>query len=195
LIFHRSNYDDIKRYYANTIIKLPQLSGDRLWQIVSISPEEVKLVDVDGMEIYIDLNEEYEVEYPLPGRVVYQRHDGRAGLIHRRPAKQYYRGLHKENTSLSCYTKDGGLAGLSWGIDTLQEFVDKPCYQDPNTIDLTAGYSWAISPYMAVTQSGLIMVLTQPVAVIESMALKEIKMLKPLFHKEVQTSFKGWQVQ
>jgi hypothetical protein len=193
MIFHRHNYEDIKRYYANTIIKLPALSGDRLWQIVSISLDEVKMVDVDGMEIYIDLNEEYEVEYPLPGRVVYQTANQRAGLIHRRPAKQYYRGLHKENTSLSCYTADGSIQGMAWSLHTLQEFVDKPCYQDPNTIDPEDGDSWAINPHMAVTSYGRVMVLTQNVALVDWQE-KSINMLKPLFKQEVKQAFPLWKM-
>ncbi len=194
MIFHRHNYEDIKRYYANTIIKLPILSGDRLWQIVSINMDEVKMVDVDGMEIYIDLNEEYEVEYPLPGRVVYQTPNQRAGLIHRRPAKQYYRGLHKENTSLSWYTPSGDLSGMAWNLHTLQEFVDKPCYQDPNTINVNEGDSWALNPYMAVTSHGRVMVLTQTVALVDWES-KKIKMLKPLFKQEVKQAFPFWSVE
>jgi hypothetical protein len=194
MIFHRNNYEDIKRYYANTIIKLPALSGDRLWQIVSISMDEVKMVDVDGMEIYIDLNEEYEVEYPLPGRVVYQTPGLRAGLIHRRPAKQYYRGLHKENTSLSCYTPSGDLTGMPWNLHTLQEFVDKPCYQDPNTINVGEGDSWALNPYMAVTSYGRVMVLTQTVALV-NWETKKINMVKHLFKQEVKQAFPFWSVE
>ncbi len=193
MIFHRSNYDDIKRYYSNTIIKLPAVSGDRLWQIVSINMDEVKLVDVDGMEIYIDLNEEYEVEYPLPGRVVYQTVDGFAALLHRRPAKQYYRGLHKENTSLSCYTANGDLGGLAWNIHTLQQFVDKPCYQDPNLIVPGEASSWALNPYMAISNNGKIMVLTTCVAIAQFKS-KEIMVVKELFKHEIKEVFPGWSV-
>lgn len=190
MIFHRSVYDDIKRYYSGTIIKLPQLSDDRLWQIMSISMDEIKLVDVDGMEIYIDLNEEYEVEYPLPGRVVYQM-AGQAGLIFRKPAKQYYRGLHKDNTSLSYYTVEGHLSNCLWSIKTLQNFVDKPCYQDPETINLDDGDSWALNKYMAVTRSGAVMVLTQKVAQV-NWGEKTIKVEKPLFIPEIKQAFPLW---
>jgi hypothetical protein len=191
MIFHRHNYEDIKRYYANTIIKLPQLSGDRLWQIVSISMDEVKMVDVDGMEIYIDLNEEYEVEYPLPGRVVYQTTDGRAALLHRRPAKQYYRGLHKENTSLMYYGGGGELHSMGWNIHTLQEFVDKPCYQDVNTIDFDCGESWALSPHIALSSCGRLLALSTTIAVVDKKA-KSIAMVKSLFTPEVKQLFPNW---
>jgi hypothetical protein len=193
MIFHRSNYEDIKRYYANTIIKLPQLSDDRLWQIVSITMDEVKLVDVDGMEIYIDLNEEFEVEYPLPGRTVYQMPDGRAGMLHRKPAKQYYRGLHKDNTALSCYLGDGSLTGLVWNLHTLQEFVDKPCYQSANMLDPSEGTSWALNKHMAVTDVGRIMVLNLTVG-IANFEEKTIKVIKPLFNQEIKEAFPFWKL-
>lgn len=192
MIFHKSNYEDIKRYYANTIIKLPEISGDRLWQIVSMTPDEVRLHDVDGMEVYIDLNDEYEVDYPLPGRVVYQCKD-RAAILLRRPAKQYYRGLHKENTTLSYYTVDGSIVGYSWSIDTLQMFVDKPAYQDPHTIVLSEGISWALNKHMAVTRSGQVMVLGAYVAHVD-WSTKEISIIKRLFKPEVKDAFPGFTI-
>ena len=187
MIFHRNNYEDIKRYYNNTIIKLPEISGDRLWQILSIQPDEVKLVDVDGIEIYIDLNEEYEVDYPLPGRVVYQYAD-RAMLLTRRPAKMYYRGLHKENTALSSYGPGGSLGGFSWDIHTLQQFVDKPAYQDPITINPDEGESWAVNKHMAVCQSGHIMVLSKVIGKVEWES-KQISVMASLFTPEIQAAF------
>jgi hypothetical protein len=192
MIFHRSNYDDIKRYYANTIIKLPEISGDRLWQIVSMTPDEIKLHDVDGTEVYIDLNDEYEVDYPLPGRVVYQCAD-RACILLRRPAKQYYRGLHKENTTLSYYNADGAFSGYQWSIETLQMFVDKPAYQDPHTIVLSEGMSWALNKHMAVCRSGAVMVLGTYVAQVD-WPNKTIVMAKRLFKSEVKEAFPGFTI-
>jgi len=192
MIFHRSVYEDIKRYYNNTIIKLPDLSGDRLWQILSITPEEIKLEDVDGMEIYMDLDEEYSVEYPLPGRVVYQ-HADRACIIYRKPAKQYYRGLHKDNTVVGYYYADGNLGGMPWGIETLQQFVDKPAYQDIHTINFEEGISWALSPNMVVTSIGAVCILNKQIAQV-SFSNKEIKLLNKMFKPEVSQHFPGYTI-
>ena len=195
MIFHRNNYDDICRYYKNTIIKLPELSGDRLWQIVSINPDEVRLVDVDGMEIYMDLDHEYNVEYPLPGRAVYQQTSGHAGMLFRKPAKQYYRGISKENTGLSRYSASGDLVGVSWSIQTLQEFVDKPCYQTVESIDLNESPydSWAINKYMAVCRYGPVMIQNRKIA----SALwdsKTVHLSYPMFKEEIKAAFPGWKV-
>lgn len=187
MIFHRSNYEDIKRYFNNTIIKLPEISGDRLWQIISISPEEVHLEDVDGVEVYIDLNEEYEVDYPLPGRTVYQAAD-RACILVRKPAKQYYRGLHKENTGLSYFNADGGLSAFSWSLSTLQQFVDKPAYQNPDTICLEEGLSWALNRHMAVCRNGYVMVLNRPIGIVD-WKTKTYKVVHSLFKPELVAAF------
>lgn len=190
MIFHRDNYEDIRKYYSHTIIKLPELSGDRLWQIVSITPDEIKLHDVDGMEIYMDLNDPYTVEYPLPARTVYQ-YGHRAALLVRKPAKQYYRGLSKDNTSLSVYRSDGSLSSLPWGLETLQQFVDKPAYQDIYTINLEEQESWALSKHIALTRSGHIMVLNKCVGVL-SFSDKTITLTRSLFKQEVQQVFPGY---
>ena len=192
MIFHRDNYEDIRKYYNHTIIKLPELSGDRLWQILSITPDEIKLQDVDGMEIYMDLNDPYTVEYPLPSRTVYQYQD-RAALLTRKPAKQYYRGLHKDNTALSFYRQDGSLSSMVWDISTLQQFVDKPAYQDVHTINLEEGYSWALSRHMAVARSGNVMVLNQCVGIV-NFADKTVLLQRPLFTQEVKQVFPGYTI-
>lgn len=190
MIFHKSTYDDIRKYYQNNIIKLPALSGDRLWQILSITPDEIKLSDVDGMEIYIDLNEEYEVDYPLPARTVYQ-HADRACILIRRPAKQYFRGLHKENTIIHYINHKGELHGMPWNINTLQQFVDKPAYQDPHTINPEEGLSWALNKHMALSQNGYITVLGKCVAVL-TFEDKKVHVLNALFKTELAQAFPGY---
>jgi len=192
MIFHRDNYEDIRKYYNHTIIKLPELSGDRLWQILSITPDEIKLQDVDGMEIYMDLNDPYTVEYPLPSRTVYQYQD-RAALLTRKPAKQYYRGLHKDNTQLAFYHNDGGLCSMVWDIGVLQQFVDKPAYQDIHTINLEEHYSWALSKHIALARTGSIMVLNQSVGV-ANFTEKTVLMHRPLFNQEVKQVFPGYAI-
>lgn len=192
MIFHRSNYEDIRKYYQSNIIKLPALSGDRLWQILSITPDEIKLSDVDGFEIYIDLNEEYEVDYPLPARTVYQ-HQDRACVLVRRPAKQYYRGLHKENTLVSYFNGSGELQAMPWNIHTLQQFVDKPAYQDPHTINKEEGISWALNKYMALCSSGRISVLGKTVA-IYNWHEKSVMCVNDLFKPELKQVFQGMEV-
>jgi len=80
MIFHKSTYADIQKYYPDNIVKFKE-TGDRLWRICSIMHHEIRCMDADGFEIFLDLNEPYEVDYPLPGRVVYQS-GGNVGREH-----------------------------------------------------------------------------------------------------------------
>jgi hypothetical protein len=114
-------------------------------------------------------------------------------MLHRKPAKQYYRGLHKDNTALSCYLGDGSLTGLVWNLHTLQEFVDKPCYQSANMLDPSEGTSWALNKHMAVTAVGRIMVLNLTVG-IANFEEKTIKVIKPLFNQEIKEAFPFWKL-
>ena len=151
MIFNKENYKDIIRYYEGTIIKLKE-AGDRLWRIRHISTNEVELVDVDGFNVWLDLNHDYEVDYPLPGRAVYQGIGGYACMLFRKPAKQYFRGLCSSNTAMLYLRKNGTWSPLDVSIEKLQQFVDKPCYQSLD--NLTEGYeSFALSPVFSVSSS------------------------------------------
>ena len=188
MIFHKSTYNDIVKYYSNNIVKLKE-TEDRLWQIVSITPHEVSLRDCDGFYVYLDLNEEYEVDYPLPGRVVYQNGEY-ASFLYRKPAKQYNRGIHNQNTGLLILS-NGKWQTFDISIERLQQFVDKPCYQDVN--NLTEGYaSWAISPQFALC-SGKIFCLNKEVGAY-STADKRVVLKSKLLLPEVKALFKDWSV-
>jgi len=158
MIFHKSTYSDICKYYPDNIVKFKE-TEDRLWRITHITHNEVICIDADGFELSIDLNEEYEVDYPLPGRVVYQNGPN-ACLLHRIPAKQYNRGIHSQNTALSTLRGDGTWTNLGISIQKLQQFVDKPAYQDVSLIDWNSDYhSWALNKYVSVCRCGLIFIL------------------------------------
>ena len=191
MIFHKSTYNDIQKYYTDNIVKFKE-TGDRLWHIVSIRPDEIKCIDADGFEIHIDLNEEYEVDYPLPGRVVYQ--DGSyACLLSRKPAKQYNRGIHTQNTSVQFLRKAGDWANYGMSLQKLQQFVDKPAYQTVETIDWDCGYeSWALNRYFAVSKLGAIKCLSKTIGAFD-FNTKKIKLSSSLFKSEVKSLFPGWE--
>ena len=189
MIFHTTTYQDIQKYYTNNIIKLKE-SGDRLWYVKAIYPEEVKLVDVDGMELYIDLSHPYEVEFPLPGRAVYQCGPS-AYMVARAPAKQYNRGIHKQNTRMYVLSSTGNWAEIPITLERLQQFVDKPCYQDIN--NLTPGYSsWALSPVFSVTPTGQVYALMKKIG---DLSWEEKKVVVfNAFKPEIKALFTDWKV-
>lgn len=188
MIFCKENYNDIVKYYSNNIIKL-EVTGDRLWQITNINSQEVTLLDVDGFSVYIDLSEEYQVNFPLPRRAVYQC-GGRAWCVMRRPAKQYNRGIHEQNTLIRQLTVNGW-AGASFNLHTLQQFVDKPAYQDPNNLPMEFE-SWAISPVFSITPSR-IYALDKQIGMVD-IDNKRLTLTSSLFTPELKQLFPSWSI-
>ena len=185
MIFHKTTYNDICKYYSDNIVKLP-CTGDRLWQIFHIDHDEVRLRDMDGFEIYLDLSEEYEIDYPLPGRVVYQ--DGpQAVMLARKPAQQYNRGLHTKNTQLSQLRAIGDWSNCGFSIQKLQQFVDKPAYQTIAGITHGDCDSVALNRYFSVARVGTLFVLNKAIGTVDTEA-KKVSCHK-LFHEDVKPLF------
>jgi len=87
----------------------------------------------------------------------------------------------------------GSCSSTSWSLQSLQQFVDKPAYQDIHTIDFESGYSWALSPYMAVSSNGYVNVLNKVIALADFKA-KTVKVLSTMFKPEVAQNFPGYQL-
>lgn len=190
MIFSAANTTDIERYYYNTLIKLPQ-TGQRLWRVTAVQRHQVQLVDLDGFELYIPLDQEYEVSYVLPGRAVFQRGSG-ACMVFRKPAKQYQRGCSPNNTAMSMLTGTGW-KDCAWGTGEMQQFVDKPCYQDPNNLD-PACTSWAITPLISVRREDWqVYILKKPVAKLD-VSNKRLYVQRPIFTPELMAAFPGWSI-
>ena len=189
MIFNIENRDDIKKYYNKAIVKFPEKTGDRLWRITEINFDYVKCTDVDGFQVLIDLHEDYEVEYPLPGRTVYQ-HGERAAMLIRKPARQYMRGISESNTTLMHMDHTGTWRSMELSLKNLQQFVDKPCYQNINTINWESMQSAALSKHMAVSRDGKIMLLHRCVGHFNPETKQYT--IHPLFMKEAEELFVGW---
>jgi len=198
MIFHKSTYNDIQKYYQDNIVKFTKETGDRLWLIKNISPSEVRCVDADGFEIYIDLNEEYEVDYPIPGRTVYQ-YGKHAAMLFRKPAKQYNRGIHHQNTSLSILRDQGSWQNNPINIHILQQFVDKPAYQDVNSfaVSILDGDNYkesiALDRHFAVTSTGFLFCLSKQIGHVQ-WEHKTVKTSTSLFNSNLNKLFPDWKI-
>ena len=134
----------------------------------------------------------YEVDYPLPGRVVYQN-GANACMLHRIPAKQYNRGIHSQNTALSSLRSDGQWSNIGFSIQKLQQFVDKPAYQDVNLINWKEGYhSWALSKHISITKEGTVFALATCIGSFSP--VDKTVVVNKLFKPEISILFPGWSV-
>jgi hypothetical protein len=190
MIFHKSTYQDIQKYYPDNIVKFKE-TGDRLWQIRSINPDEIRCSDTDGFEIYLDLNEPYEVDFALPGRVVYQN-GSYACMLARMPAKQYNRGIHSQNTGLFQLKGQGEWVNQGFNIQKLQQFVDKPSYQEVSLIDFSADtyYSWALSRHFSISRGGYVFALGTKIGNFD--ATSKSIFVNSLFKPDLVPFFPGW---
>lgn len=190
MIFHRSTYSDIQKYYPDNIVKFKE-TGDRLWQIRSINSDEIRCVDTDGFEIFIDLDEPYEVDFTLPGRVVYQN-GMHASMLARIPAKQYNRGIHSHNTALYYLRSDGSWSNGGFNIQKLQQFVDKPSYQEVGLINFASDEynSWALSRHISICRAGYVFALNTQIGYFNYH--DKTLSVNALFKPEVALLFPTW---
>lgn len=96
----KENWEDVKKYYLDTIVKLTE-TGDKLWQVAEVTPEEIVFTDLEGEQEYYDLELGCELSYALPNKKVYQFGD-RAFLIARKPARMWKKGLSEKKLCVLC---------------------------------------------------------------------------------------------
>lgn len=158
----RFNYEDVRRYYKNTYVKFKE-TGDHVWFIREVDPEKLVAVDDKGEEVAIDLYKEYEIEYIIPGKTAFQFGD-RAYALRRIPLRQFYRGMHPENTEFVELAADGKWRKQNLSFDIVQGFVNKPVYWQIQDVIPAAlkgeGLSWALSPQIAVSVNGEVMTVS-----------------------------------
>lgn len=162
MIISNSNWEDVRRYYLHCYIKTKE-TGDHVWFVEQVDSKMVFLVDCNNEQAALDLSKPYELEYVIPGRAAFQ-YGKHAWALVRAPHKQYYRGMHAENTRFASLTDTGRWAVRTINFDIIQAFVEKPVYykiQDVvNLYQQEAYISYALSPNICVTNSGIIVTVS-----------------------------------
>lgn len=129
MIFNRQNYEDIKKYYGQTWVKFPKLTGDTLWFIERVGTDYLEVLSDEKEEALIDLNKGYEVDYVMPGKAVYQ-YGEYAAYLSRVPARMWKKGMSSANTQFRILTA-AKWTPKSFDINIIKGFVNKPAYMDP----------------------------------------------------------------
>ena len=158
--FCKDNWKDIQKYFNNSYIKFPSISGDEAVLVTSVSSTEMtgkQLPDKDGATewqfTYGTTNTEVNFILPLKS---YFEYEGSAFLLYRNPARQYSRGICSENTTILLLAnmefQDYGM-----NLSLINAYTQKQAFtgfRAPNT------HSYPISRRMAVDAAGRIMVDT-----------------------------------
>lgn len=122
-----SNWQDIRKYYEGTFVKFAPF-GDELFLIKSVSSDAIKGWYKMGKEEFIlTLSDEapFNLDFVLPHKSVYQLNDY-AVVLHRVPARQYFRGICAENTKIfNPLTRDA--VDINW--KSLQAYVEKQAFK------------------------------------------------------------------
>lgn len=191
MIFNRQSAQDINKYYAGTYLKFNE-TGDRIFRIIDVMNEGlVKAEDSSGFEIYIDLDEDYTVNYIIPGRRIFQMNEN-AAMIYRKPARQYYRGMHPENTGFAVLTPDTAWKEIHLDFSMIETFVNKNDYikvEEIEHVKYQHYASWAIDDQIAVNKHGQIMFGNIDIGKLQPLFKKGF--FTPIYERECKEIFKN----
>lgn len=194
MILSVNNIKDIDRYYTGCYVKYPQVAGDKPFMVQRVRGNEISGTHFeDGEEkpyIFklfeegaLDDKEAYPTAAFLLPKKSFFMHEGNAHLLYRIPARQYKRGICRENTAVLRLTGVGefeNIGQMSWAV--LNSYINK---QDFSGFDLTGNKSsYAVNSRMAVCAAGIIYVDKIRIGMLEHKA-KKITLKNDLFAKDV----------
>jgi hypothetical protein len=189
MLFDYQSKEDIQKYFYNNFLKFKE-TGDRVFKITYIGPNSVRCTDSAGFDLWIDLKAGYNVDYVIPGRKVFS-YNKIAAMLYRKPARQFNRGMHDENTGFA-YLKDNGVWGnLPFDFATVESYVNKGDYCTAQNLfpwDLEHS-SKAMNDQMAVTRNGHVMFGNNIIAKYDPKTKEGLVL--PVYMKEVTEVFNG----
>lgn len=191
--FVPSCHDDISRYFRGTFVKFQEY-GDKLFYIRDVHSREISGTTEDHQEFRLYMKEDmpYNVEFLLPRKSFFQM-DRHAVLLSRIPAKQYRRGICRENTSIASLDVSGMFQMEEVGFSSLRAYVNKQEFPSLNVAvaNKEKNHSIALSPRMAyVSRTRTLFIDDLPVAHLDTKA-KQCTILQPIYRDEVLEIVKG----
>ena len=189
--FKTDNYDDIKKYYAGTFIKVKEY-GDLLFRIDRVERTSVSGMVEDGREfvLYMDQDNPYEIDYVLPHKSFFQ-FGADACQLYRVPARQYRRGLCIDNTRIARLNSKGQQEQLGdLSFESLKAFVAKqPFYtltKATSKENKEGLHSYVLTPRMVYHRNtkGIYIDLVRVADV--DVASSTVTMKHPVFKAEIQ---------
>lgn len=157
-----NNYEDIKKYYQGCFVKFKE-TGEHIWYIDHVDPEKIVCSDSKKEEVAIDLDIGYEIDYILPKKTVFQFGDY-AMILTRVPARQWKKGLSKQNTRFARLGAQGSWGAVDFAISYIEGFTNKPSYYDAqDTLKAFANpasdlQSAAITPRISMCREGKVFI-------------------------------------
>jgi hypothetical protein len=188
----KHNTADIVKYFHNTYVKFKE-EGDKIFRIKRVNPNHVLVEDCRGEEAIIDLEEGYHLDYVMPKKTVFQVGES-SYFLSRIPARMWKKGMSVDNTQFQVLSSTGMWVPTSFDINTLESFVNKPCYFKlddaiANFTGATGLQSAALTPRISISKNGSVHIDTVMVGKY-SFAKKELT-YKAIFREELSKVFTG----
>lgn len=197
MFINSQNFDDVKKYFQHTYVKFAE-TGDHIWHVDTVSPNEIICTDKNKEQVGIDLNIGYNLEYILPRKAIFQ-FGNEAVMLSRIPARQWKKGMCKANTAFHILNSEGTWMALNFDIHMIEGFVNKPSYYpvdlavkelSKESVDHVA--SVALNPRMAICHSGKLFVDN---VLVGKISFKEKTLLcKKIFKPEISKVFSDWSI-
>lgn len=192
MLVNQSTWKDFDKYYRDTYIKVG-ITGDRLFHVISVSPQEAILSDADdpNTDYAINFTKDggFFVDYVLPGKNVFQL-GNTACLISRVPQRQWKKGMCSANTSFKTLA-EGKWKSAGFNIQNIQGFINKPCYytveQATAEFGLNTLQAAAITKRVSLSNKGSVFI--DDVLVGKFNSLKNVLTTKTLFAPELSPLF------
>ncbi len=165
MLINKDNWQDVKKYYQGTFVKLRSTSeelGDKIWKITDVTSSQVFAEDSQGDGVYIDLARPYHLDYAIPKKTVYQSGEF-AAILMRVPARMWRKGIDAKNTEIHLCNESGSFSKSLLSIQAIEGFVNKPGYF--KTEDAIKQFkegsslqSAALNPRMFLTRKGALFI-------------------------------------
>jgi hypothetical protein len=183
MFINSENWEDGRKYYKNTFVKLHSTKtdlGEKIWKITNIDKKYLDAVDVNGNEVRAELSRGINLNYILPRKTVYQYGEN-AAMLSRTPARQWFKGIHPENTSILVLDALGKWNPIGFDVATIEGYY---VFEDAMNNFKGALHSAALSPRVAVCKAGGVFIDTVLVGKITSKTLNIkksfVSFVKPL---------------
>lgn len=159
MLLDPTNWQDGDKYFTGCFIKVKEY-GDTICRVEKVSAEGIWCTDEFGNNVCIELDGSvtnkvgYDLDYILPKRTWFQMGEC-AVFLNRNPARQWKKGICKQNTMLFSMMGSGKLAPEGLNFTTLHAYTHKPANHNklPENGNIN-GESLAIHPRFAVSREG-----------------------------------------
>jgi hypothetical protein len=159
---NQHNTEDIKKYFQHTYVKFKE-TGDQIWYIGHVDHDKIVCNDKNKEEVAIDLEIGYQIEFILPRKAVFQ-YGSQCVMLNRIPARQWKKGLSKQNTEFNVLGYDGTWTKKNFDIDWIEAYVNKPSYYTTDAAlfefkrDNSDVGSVALTPRISFTRTGKVFI-------------------------------------